>query len=179
MSDESLHVAAGPELTTQQLHDLLRLRVDIFVVEQDCPYPEIDGRDLAPDTTHLWLDGAQATAYRNGAEHDGGVTADRAGHVPVAAAIRILTDETEKRIGRVVTHVDHRGVGLSSRLMEAALALVGSHRIVLDAQAHLTEFYARFGFEADGPEFLEDGIPHVTMRRQPADDVSPTEEVTS
>ncbi len=141
-----MFTVSGPDLTASQLHDLLRLRVDIFVVEQDCPYPEIDGRDLDAGTTHLWLPGP---------------TRD----VPVAAALRILTDETEKRVGRVVTHIDHRGQGHSSTLMEAALGLVGSQQVVLDAQAHLTDFYARFGFEADSPEFLEDGIPHVTMRR--------------
>ncbi len=176
MFEGSIVSAAGPDLTAAQLHDLLRLRVDIFVVEQNCPYPEIDGRDLAPDTTHLWISGAHATA--NSAAQG---SQSQTGDAPVAAAIRILSDETEKRIGRVVTHVDHRGTGLSSTLMEAALALVGSHRIVLDAQAHLVEFYARFGFEADGPEFLEDGIPHVTMRRQSTDTPgaeSPTEEVS-
>ncbi len=140
-----MHAVSGPDLTTQQIHDLLKLRVDIFVVEQACPYPEIDGRDLATDTTHLWIEGDSST--------------------PITAALRILTDESEKRIGRVVTHADHRSGGLSTRLMEAALDVVGSVPIVLDAQAHLTEFYARFGFAADGPEFLEDGIPHVTMRR--------------
>lgn len=136
---------SGVELTTRQLHDILHLRVDVFVVEQECAYPEIDGRDLSADTTHLWIAG----------EHE----------PPIAAYLRVLTDQSGRRIGRVVTHSDARGQRLASALMEQALAITGSEPVTLDAQSYLTSFYQAFGFEPSGPEFVEDGIPHVPMAR--------------
>jgi len=146
-------VASFADLSARALHDLLRLRVDVFVVEQACAYPEIDGRDVEPDTRHLWF------------ARDG---------VPVAY-LRLLTepDPTGKpgdvvRIGRVVVARNARGGGLAGRLMSEALTIVGSRPCVLDAQSHLVGFYARFGFVATGPEYVEDGIPHVPMRRDPA-----------
>ena len=134
---------AGPHLTTTQLYELLRLRVDIFVVEQNCPYHELDGRDLLDTTTHLWMRDA-----------DG-----------VAAAIRVLADPAGARIGRVVTRADRRGEGLAAELLEHALGRFGSAVTVLDAQSHLRAFYQRFGYEVSGPEFVEDGIPHLPMTR--------------
>lgn len=138
----SVHVVPAGELTTRQLHDLLRLRVDVFVVEQDCPYPEIDGRDLEPGTTHLWVD--------SGGE--------------VAATLRLLRDTDSHRIGRVATSVDHRGRGHAATLMNRALELCDGP-IELDAQTYLKDWYQRFGFAQHGEEFVEDGIPHVPMRR--------------
>ncbi|MFD0788595.1 GNAT family N-acetyltransferase, partial [Micromonospora azadirachtae] len=59
-----VRTAAFPDLTTRTFHDLLRLRIDVFVVEQNCPYPELDGRDVEPGTRHLWLtDGGTPLAY--------------------------------------------------------------------------------------------------------------------
>ncbi len=133
----------GHELTARQLHDLLALRIDVFVVEQNCPYREVDGHDLDPTTEHLW-------------------TADELG---IASALRILEDGSDRRIGRVVTRADQRGNGAASALLSAALEHLGSTSIVLDAQSYLQEFYERFGFTVTGPEFVEDGIPHVPMRR--------------
>ncbi len=130
------------ELSIRQFHDLLRLRVDVFVVEQECPYPELDGRDLEEGTTHLWI-------------ADGDV---------IAASIRLLTDPEVHRIGRVVTHADYRGDGLAARLMGAAIELCNG-AIELDAQSYLHDWYQRFGFAQMGEEFVEDGIPHVPMRR--------------
>ncbi len=139
-------LVAGPELTARQLHDLLKLRVDIFVVEQECPYPEIDGRDLLATTEHLWFD-------------------DEAGP---RAALRILDDPDGRRIGRVVTRADQRGLGLAGSLMEFAHDHVGSQATVLDGQSHLRAFYERLGYAVVGPEFIEDGIPHLPMHRDPA-----------
>ncbi|MBO4210415.1 GNAT family N-acetyltransferase [Micromonospora echinofusca] len=141
-----LHVAAFADLTVHTLHDLLRLRIDVFVVEQECPYPELDGRDVEPGTRHLWL------------EHDGR---------PVAY-LRILADPGGvARIGRVVVAPVARGAGLAGRLLTEALTLVGDRRCVLDAQSYLVDFYAGHGFVVDGEEFVEDGIPHRPMRREP------------
>jgi ElaA protein len=128
-----------------RLYDLLRLRVDVFVVEQECAYPELDGRDVEPDAVMLW------------AEED-----DR-----VLATVRLLVDHEDGglRIGRVATASAARGRGLAADLMRLAIDRAEGHLVRLDAQAHLEGWYARFGFVADGPEFLEDGIPHVPMTR--------------
>jgi ElaA protein len=140
------HVATFAELDTRTFHDLLRLRVDVFVVEQECPYPELDGRDVEPQTRHLWL-----------ADDDGPV-----------AYLRILADpDGVARIGRVVVAGRGRGAGHGHRLMTEALALVGARPCVLAAQAHLADFYGRHGFVVDGPRYVEDGIPHLPMRREP------------
>src|SRR5690348_12532759 len=138
-----VHRAGGADLVAAQLYALLRLRVDVFVVEQRCPYPELDGRDVEPGTVHLWT------------EQDGR---------PVAY-LRVLADDGAARIGRVCTAAGHRGGGHSARLLAAALAGIGDRPCVLDAQSYLAGFYARFGFAATGPEFVEDGIPHVPMAR--------------
>ncbi|WP_326560169.1 GNAT family N-acetyltransferase [Micromonospora sp. NBC_01796] len=143
----TLHVASFADLDARTLHDLLRLRIDVFVVEQECPYPELDGRDVEPGTRHLWL------------EQDG---------APVAY-LRVLADpDGVERIGRVVVAKQARGDGHAGRLMTEALALVGDRTSVLEAQAHLAGFYARYGYTPTGPEYVEDGIPHLPMRRIPA-----------
>ncbi len=116
--------------------------MDVFVVEQECPYPELDGRDLEEGTTHLWI-----------------AVGDQ-----IASTIRLLTDPGLHRIGRVVTHAGHRGQGHAARLMEAAIERCDSP-IELDAQSYLRDWYRRFGFEQNGKEFIEDGIPHIPMRR--------------
>lgn len=139
---------SGPGLTTGELHDILALRVNVFVVEQACPYAEIDGRDLEPTTVHWWL--AEPADNRAG----------------VAAYLRTLVEpDGTVRVGRVVTRADHRNQGLSARLITAALVEVGHQETVLAAQSHLRSFYQRFGYAVSGDEFLEDGIPHLPMRR--------------
>lgn len=139
-----LSVAGFADLDPRTLYDLLRLRVDVFVVEQACAYPELDGRDTEPGTRHLWLaDGGPPTAY-----------------------LRVLSEpDGVARIGRVVVTPAARGAGAAGRLMSAALAEVGDRPAVLDAQAHLVALYERHGFAVAGPEYVEDGIPHVPMAR--------------
>jgi ElaA protein len=140
------YVAGPADLDVPTLYALLRLRGDIFVVEQQCPYRDIDDRDLEPGTRHLWY-GPNRTE-------------------PLAY-LRLLTDpDGTARIGRVCTAVPARGGGLSARLMTAALDLIGDDTAcVLDAQAYLVDFYRRFGFAPSGEEYVEDGIAHVPMRR--------------
>ena len=122
-----------------------RLRQDVFVVEQDCPYPDLDGRDDEPGTRHLVL--------------------REAGRVVGCA--RVLDDGDHARIGRVVLAKDVRGRGLADVLLRRAVEETAGRTTVLDAQAPLAGWYATFGFEVTGPEFLEDGIPHLPMRRPP------------
>ena len=146
MSEPELRVARFAELTPFEVYELCRLRVDVFVVEQECPYPELDGRDVEPATLHLWLE--------CGGE--------------IAATIRLLDDGASRAIGRVATAAPFRGQGLAARLIEEGIALCGDAPITLGAQAHLEGWYERFGFRRSGPGYVEDGIPHVPMRREPA-----------
>jgi ElaA protein len=136
--------AATGELDAITLYKILRLRTDVFVVEQQCPYPELDGRDLEPDARQLWI------------ADDG----------EVVATLRMLRDaDGTARIGRVATSEGARGKGLAAVLMNRALELAGRADVVLDAQTYLEDWYARFGFVREGADYLEDGIPHVPMRR--------------
>lgn len=136
-------MASFRDLDTTTLYAILRLRVDVFVVEQECPYPELDGRDTEPGTRHLWFErGGEVRAY-----------------------LRVLRDPDAERIGRVVTAKDARGAGLAGRLITEALTVIGNRPAVLHAQAHLADYYATFGFAPSGPEYLEDGIPHIPMAK--------------
>jgi ElaA protein len=140
---EEIRVASFRDLDVTTLYALLKLRVDVFVVEQTCPYPELDGRDDEPGTRHVWLArGDEILAY-----------------------LRILDEGGSERIGRVVTAPNARKGGYASRLMAHALEVIGSRPSTLQAQAHLTGFYRRFGYEQAGPGYVEDGIPHVPMKR--------------
>jgi ElaA protein len=134
------------DLDAAMLYELLKLRVEVFVVEQATPYPELDGRDLLAETRHFWLEtpaGEVISTLRLMEEHPGG--------------------HKGFRIGRVCTKRQARGHGHSTRLLQAALAEVGDYPCRIDAQIYLADMYARLGFVRDCEEFLEDGIPHVPM----------------
>ena len=141
----TLHREWDADLTPDRLYALLKLRIAVFVVEQECLYQELDGRDLDPTTRHFWIARDQ--------------------NVPLAY-LRLLEDSSGGfRIGRVCTATSARGTGLSRRLMEAALAEIGDRQSVLEAQVQVADLYSAFGFHPEGEPYLEDGIPHVTMRR--------------
>lgn len=138
------------DLGKEQLYALLKLRSDVFVVEQKCAYPDLDGQDLEGDTHHLmgWEDD-QLMAY-----------------------LRLLDPESQGGdvvIGRVITAPAGRGKGLGHEMMEQALKQAEKHwpqvPIYLSAQAHLQGYYGRYGFVVAGEEYLEDDIPHIGMRR--------------
>ena len=136
------------DLDAATLYELLKLRVEVLVVEQACPYPELDGRDLLAETRHFWLerpDGEVISTLRLMEEHPGG--------------------EKAFRIGRVCTERTTRGQGHTTRLLRAALAEVGDYSCHINAQTYLADMYAQHGFVRDGDEYLEDGIPHVPMRK--------------
>jgi ElaA protein len=138
-----LHQAHFAELTPTQLYEILRLRVDVFVVEQNCPYPELDGRDTEPGTVHLWHADDQGAAL---------------------ATIRVLENGEDRAIGRVATAVSARGRGLSAALIRRGIELCAGRTIDIGAQAYLEAWYQRFGFARSGPDYLEDGILHLPMQ---------------
>lgn len=143
----AINSSPGDRLDAPTLYALLQLRAAVFVVEQGCPYQDLDGRDLAEDTLHLWWADAQ-----------GGIE----------SSVRMLTEpDGRRRIGRVVTRPEVRGRGLARQLIVRALDLVGPVETVLHAQSHLRSFYEALGYRVDGAEFVEDGIPHLPMRRSP------------
>lgn len=148
-----VHDAAVADLDPVTLYAILALRSAVFVVEQQCVYLDLDGRDLEPSARQLWV--------------------ARAGEV--MATLRLLVElDATVRIGRVATRRDARGSGLADRLVGRALELAGPREVVLDAQTYLFDWYARFGFVRAGADFLDDGIPHVPMRRAPSGRRGPT-----
>ncbi|WP_375057065.1 GNAT family N-acetyltransferase [Zobellella sp. DQSA1] len=142
-------LAAFKELSTTQLYRMLALRSDIFVVEQDCAYQDLDGRDLAPATLHL-------NAWQG----------ER-----LLATARLLGPGVQTPehvwIGRVAVAASARGQGLARQLMQRAMAAVAErwpgYPLRLGAQTYVRDFYASLGFIALGDVYLEDGIPHQQM----------------
>ena len=134
------------ELTTDELLDIYKLRVSVFVVEQSCPYQEVDAADLS--AYHIW--------FQEGEE--------------ILAYLRLLPPGTafdEAAIGRVIAV--RRRQGLGSRILaagiQAARDLLPADSLVLEAQVYARGLYEKAGFQAVSEEFLEDGIPHIRMRR--------------
>lgn len=143
-------------LGVQQLHDLLQLRSRIFVLEQACPYLDIDGQDALPGTRHLI-----------------GYEADRLVVCARSLAPRVSHDPDptlgDARIGRVAVADTHRRRGLAAsalnRLIEDLSGRMPGVAIRLDAQLAAESLYAAAGFSRVGDPFLDDGIEHVSMRR--------------
>ncbi|MET3612463.1 ElaA protein [Rhizobium aquaticum] len=131
--------------SAHELYALLKLRVDVFVVEQNCAYPELDGKD--DQALHLTL--------------------KRGEDIIAAARIFPPHDGKPAKIGRVAVSPAHRGERLGGALMEEALNACASRfpgaPVFLSAQSHLQRFYGSFGFKPVSKEYLEDGIPHVDM----------------
>lgn len=141
------------DLSKDELYAVLALRTQVFVVEQNCPYLEVDGLDLIGDTCHLL------------AERDG----------ELVAYLRLLDPQRHAGdvvIGRVLTAASARGNGLGHLLMEQALQASNERwpgrPVYLSAQAHLQGYYGRYGFVVVTEEYLEDDIPHIGMRRNGA-----------
>jgi ElaA protein len=141
VTSPAIFSATFDALSARAFHDILRLRIDTFIVEQDCPYPELDGRDVLPSTQHFWVD------------VDG----------EVVSYLRMYpgTDEATW-IGRVVTAPSHRDRGLAGLLMGQALS-VAAGTVRISAQARLAPWYGSMGFERCGEDFDEDNMRHTPM----------------
>ena len=137
------------ELSTVELYAFLKLRTDVFYLEQKVDDEELDWRDAEPTTEHLWI-------------------ADDAGP---AAYLRLLVDAAPSHLdarhsfGRVVTRPDRRGAGLSQALISEVLRTHGHESMILHAQEYIAPLYAKFGFVAFGETYIEAGIPHISMYR--------------
>jgi ElaA protein len=136
------------ELTVDELYALLRLRSEVFVVEQNCVFLDMDNKDQKCDHLLGWIGD------------------------DLAASVRIVPagiSYPEPSIGRVVTSPEYRGTGSGRKLMEEAIRLTiqmhGNQPIRIGAQLYLKKFYASLGFIADGAIYLEDGIEHIEMVR--------------
>ena len=131
------------------LYDVLRLRSEVFVVEQNCAFQDIDRQDL--DAHHLlgYNEGGELVAY--------------------ARLFAAGKSHAEASIGRVIVAQPFRQYGLGRELMRQALAhsdaLFGPQPNKIGAQQHLEQFYNSFGYAQCGPMYLEDGIPHIPMLR--------------
>ncbi|RPF53168.1 GNAT family N-acetyltransferase [Aquisalibacillus elongatus] len=134
------------ELTHDELYDILKLRVEVFVVEQNCPYPEIDGYDQK--SFHIFAQDSEG----------------------IMAYCRVIPPGVkfqEASIGRVITHERTRRTGIGTEMLQYTLNDIAQRwnhpSVKIEAQAHLQAFYGNCGFKTISDEFLEDGIPHVEM----------------
>lgn len=149
MSDIVWKIKSFDEFTVPELYAVLKARIDVFVVEQNCPYPDLDGYDQK--ALHLW------------AEENG----------EVLAGCRIFNKGikyNEASIGRVLTTEKARGKNLGKQLIQYAVETVENRfhmsEIRISAQDYLLKFYGDFGFEDTGEKYLEDDIPHTEMLRK-------------
>lgn len=151
MTDSPVLVKSWGELTTSDLYSFVKLRTDVFFVEQKVDEEELDNRDQEPGTVHYWIEDA----------------------LGCAAYIRVLVnDEPEhldarRIIGRVVVRADRRGEGLAQVLLARALDDFGHEPLLLHAQQYVAPLYAKFGFEEFGEPFDEATIMHIGMYRAP------------
>jgi ElaA protein len=136
------------QLSLQQLYDVLQLRSEVFVVEQDCVYQDIDAYDQVAQHILFYQDSI------------------------LIGYARVLPSGTyfkEPSIGRVIIKASHRKLNLGHDLMDYAIEYITNNypnkTIKISAQQHLNNFYTVHGFVAKGEGYLEDGIPHIAMYR--------------
>ena len=155
MPDCSVIEKSWGELTTAELYSFLKLRTDVFFLEQKIDEEELDDRDQEPGTSHLWIADSRGTA----------------------AYLRVIVDaeashlDARRLFGRVVVRSDRRGEGLAQLLIDRVIERHGHEAMLLHSQEYIAPLYARFGFEAFGDVYVEAGLPHVMMyRAAPAPD---------
>ena len=130
------------ELSTSEVENIFSLRSEVFVVEQDCIYQDIDGKDQ------------KAKHVIGKKEND------------IVAYARIFKPGDyfkEASFGRAVVKKTERGKGVGDELVKNCLEIITEEEIKISAQSYLKSFYGKHGFKAEGSEYLEDGIPHTAM----------------
>ena len=133
----------------EELYSFVKLRTDVFFVEQRIDEEELDNRDQEPTTEHFWIADATGTA----------------------AYLRVLFDaeathlDANHCLGRVVVRADRRGEGLAQVLIARVMEHHGQESMLLHAQEYIAPLYAKFGFESFGKSYIEAGIPHISMFR--------------
>lgn len=164
MTDIHWIIKSFRALDTEEIYDLLKLRVDVFVVEQNCAYHEIDGIDKHPETLHL-------------------IGKDPEGET--VSYLRIIPPKLlfkEVAIGRVVVAKKNRGAGICGTMIRMALDRINhiwpDEDIRIGAQTYLKEFYESHGFCAISDSYLEDGIPHTDMVRKGSSGIQECNRVT-
>ena len=144
----TLHIKPFHELTVDEIYELLRVRSEVFVVEQNCVYQDMDGDDQA--SIHLWLTEGDRT-------------------VALCRVCPAGTHMKEVSIGRVITTV--RGKGYGKRIMlegiKAAQERFAATRVDIEAQEYARGFYEQVGFRQSSEPFILDGIPHIKMTWEP------------
>lgn len=137
-------IKAFQHLTTEELFDILKERVTVFVVEQECPYPEID--DFDKESIHLFKQNQEGA---------------------LLCYCRLIPDHDCIKLGRVLVVEEYRKKAYGKSLVEKALDYCQEHYpnrpVFAQAQAYLQNFYGSFGFEAISDVYLEDNIPHIDM----------------
>ena len=142
-----LHIKSYGELTRDELYEIIKARIDVFVVEQNCPYRDIDGKDI--DAYHVWYtENGKLTAYLR--VMDKGVSFD------------------DVSIGRVLSLKRRCGYGvkLVREGIKVAKEKFGADRITIEAQTYVKSLYEKCGFVQVSDEFLDEGIPHIKMTLQ-------------
>ncbi len=149
MIDAVWKIKTFSEITTNELYEIIKARINVFVVEQNCPYPDLDDNDQK--AVHLW--------------------AEKKGEV--LAYCRIFDKGIkypETSIGRVVTTEKARGTGFGKQLIKYALEIIENRfetsEVRISAQDYLLKFYSGFEFQDTGKKYLEDNIPHTEMFRK-------------
>ena len=136
------------ELTRDELYEILRARAEVFVVEQNCPYQDLDQKDI--DAYHVYM------------KEDGEIV----GYLRVLK--RGVSYDDAGSIGRVITTAKGRGRGIGLALVlegiKVAKECFGEEKLIISAQKYAVGFYEKAGFHRTEKEYLEDGIPHVQMR---------------
>lgn len=149
MSTIHWHTKIFNELTVEELYDILKLRTDIFVVEQNCAYPELDDKDKKCLHIYATVKGKVVASSRI---------------VPPGLSYPQIS------IGRVAVHPDYRKGGTGRALMQHSIEKIaeefGEQDIQIGAQCYLRGFYESLGFESASDDYVEDGIPHVDMIRK-------------
>jgi len=147
------------ELTLDEFHNILQLRINVFVVEQNCPYPELDGKDKMAYHFFALLTDGKSSVDKNSNQ--------------VIAYTRIFKPGEyyeQAAIGRVVVHPDFRKDGMGYKLIVKSIAQIKKiHKtteIKIGAQTYLKKFYKSLGFRKIGDGYIEDGIPHIYMIKE-------------